>query len=117
MTEQRRPAVTALQIRDDPRDGHHQAQIARRRLPTCNQQRAVFVNAHFVGVHVPVGSNDLLHLLDVAGTEGVDRRQNLSFDQPSHLQDAGADAFKLEIELFTEVIIHEAAFGIVNRTR
>jgi hypothetical protein len=89
----RRLVADPLEVGDDARNGHHQAQIARRRLPTGNQQGAVLVDADLVGVHFAVTFDDLLHGLEIATAEGVDRRLQLTFDQPPHLQDAGAECF------------------------
>jgi hypothetical protein len=102
----RRLVADPLEVGDDTRNGHHQAKIARRRLPTGNQQGAVLVDADLVGVHFAITFDDLLHGLDVTTAEGVDRRLQLTFDQPPHLQDASPDMFQFKIELLAEMIAH-----------
>jgi hypothetical protein len=48
----------------------------------------------------------LLHRLQIAAAEGIDRRLHLTFDQTTHLQEARANVFKFQIELFAEVVAH-----------
>jgi len=55
---------------------------------------------------VAVTFDDLLHGIDVTTAEGVDRRLQLTFDQPPHLQDASPDMFQFKIKLPAEMIAH-----------
>jgi hypothetical protein len=57
-------------------------------------------------VHFAVGVDDPLHGLEISRPESVSCRQQLSFDQTTHLQDAGANVFEFEVELFAEMITH-----------
>jgi hypothetical protein len=59
--------------------------------------------------------DDLLHGLEIATAEGVDRRLQLTFDQAPHLQDAGANVFQFKIELFAEMIIHWLALFVYGK--
>jgi hypothetical protein len=42
----------------------------------------------------------------ITAAEGVDRRLQLTFDQPPHLQDASPDMFQFKIKLLAEMIAH-----------
>ena len=90
----------ALEIRYRLADRHDQAQIGCRGLPPDDDMAAVIIDAHLVAVNAQLGFDHLLEQLAVTRGKALDCRKNLRFDEPAHLQDAGAQGFEVGVVLF-----------------
>ena len=93
-----------FQVSHNLADAQHQAQIGSRRLALGDDVGAVVVNGFFKLIHFVVGIDNALDAANFTGGVGIHRRRNLGFNHTAHLQDMGAEATEVFVELAGEVL-------------
>ena len=94
----------AFQISDDLADAEYQAQVGSGRLALGDDMGAVVVDGFFQIIDLAVGFDDGFDAGHFARAVGLDGRRDLGFDHAAHLQDVGAQAAELFVELAGEVL-------------
>ncbi|CZX27487.1 Uncharacterised protein [Enterobacter kobei] len=97
--------TNTLQLGDGFDDGHHQTQIARRRLTFRDNAHARFVDGDFHHVDVLVAFNDALRQLAVLVVHRRNRIGKLLFNHATHGHHLRANTLQLCVELAGNVFV------------
>ena len=100
-----RNVTDTFQLGDGFDDGHHQTQVARRRLTLGDYAHTRFVNRHFHHVDVFIAFDNALRQFAVTVMHRRDRIRKLLLDHATHGHDLSANTFQLCIELAGNVFI------------
>jgi hypothetical protein len=89
----------ALQVGNGLYHHHQHAQVRGGGLALGDNLRDLFINLHFQGIDRVVLGHDLVSQEQIAVDQRVHRLGNLSFHQPAHFEDVGANALQFGVKL------------------
>ena len=91
--------AATLKVGDDLADPQYQAQIGGDGLAPGDDVGAIVIDGLLEIVDLSIRVDNRPHPVDLTAYAGFDRRRDLGFDQPPHVQHMGAQAGEILIEL------------------